>query len=209
MLCTPNCGTTGEHACWTPLLDCMTVGRAELCNRLIYVPEHCHETMLVPKWGSFWSIPDASLNSVLVSDPDHVVLKGLMAESRGLTLLDFKKRSEYSSVTNTSRECSDEQKIPALSVSSAVAESNPSEIASAIPLVDPYVLTVRIMRMNATENAKSSRNSRRRKRSGVRTPVRVNLRGEARIFPGNGNPGGGRRSSAPCHWCERSTHPHT
>ena len=43
-----------------------------------------------------------------VSDLDQVVLKELMAENKGLTLRDLKKRSEYSSVTTTSGECPDE-----------------------------------------------------------------------------------------------------
>ena len=38
-----------------------------------------------------------------------------MAENRGLTILKLKKRSEYSSVTTTSGECSDEQETPAVS----------------------------------------------------------------------------------------------
>ena len=178
LCCAPLTGVPQGNTPIEALFDCITVERAELCNGLIYIPEHCHETMPVPEWGSFWSIPDASPNPVLVSDPDQVVLKEMMAESRGLTLLDLKKRSEYSSVTNRSGECSDEQKIPALSALLAVADSNPSEIASAIRLVNREVLTVRIKRMNATQNATSPRNSRKRRRSGVRTPVRVNLMGE-------------------------------
>ena len=34
--CTPNWGTTGEHAYWRRLLDRMTVGRTELPNGPIY-----------------------------------------------------------------------------------------------------------------------------------------------------------------------------
>ena len=63
--------------------------------------------MPAPEWGSFLSIVDGSLNVVPVSDLDQVVLKELMAENRGLTLLDLRERSDYSSVTTTSGECSD------------------------------------------------------------------------------------------------------
>ena len=65
--------------------------------------------MPAPEWGSFLSIVDGSLNPVPVSDLDQVVLKELMAKKKGSTLLHLKKRSEYSSVTATSGECSDEQ----------------------------------------------------------------------------------------------------
>ena len=92
---------------------------------------------------SFLSIVDGSLNPVPVSDLDQVVLKELMAEDRGLTLLDLKKRSEYSSVTTTSGECSDEQETPAVSTPLANADDRLSEIASAIPPVDPEVLTLK------------------------------------------------------------------
>ena len=94
ILCTPNWGTTGEHTYWRRLLDCMTVGRTELPNGPIYVPEDSQETMPAPEWGSFLSMIDGSLNPVPVSDLDGVVLKEVMAENRGLTLLDLKKRSE-------------------------------------------------------------------------------------------------------------------
>ena len=70
---------------------CMTVGRTELPNGPIYIPEDFQETMPAPEWGSFWSIIDGSPNPVLVSDVDQVVLKELMAENRGLTLLNLKK----------------------------------------------------------------------------------------------------------------------
>ena len=39
VLCTPDSGTTGGHAYWRRLLDRMTVGRSELPNGPIYVPE--------------------------------------------------------------------------------------------------------------------------------------------------------------------------
>ena len=141
IVCTPNWGTTGEQAYWRRLLDRMTVGRPDLTNGPIYVPEDSQETMHAPEWGSFLSIVDGSLNPVPVSDLDQVVLKELMAENRGPTLLDLKKRSEYYSVTTTSGECSDEQETPAACTPLADAEDGLSKIASAIPPVDPEVLT--------------------------------------------------------------------
>ena len=50
--------------------------------------------MPAPEWGSFLSIVDGSLNPVPVSDLNQLVLKELMAETRGFTLLDLKKKSE-------------------------------------------------------------------------------------------------------------------
>ena len=137
ILCTPDWGTTGENAYWRRWLDHMTVGRAELPNGPIYVPEDSQDTIPAPERGGFLSIVDGSLNSVPVSHLDLVVLKELMAENRGPTLLDLKKRSEYSSVTTTSGECSDEQETPAGSTPLADADDRLSDIASAIPPVDP------------------------------------------------------------------------
>ena len=66
-----------------------------------------------------------------------------MAENRGLTLLDLKKGSEYSSVTTMSGACSDEQETPAVLKPLADADDRLSDIASAIPPVDPEVLTLK------------------------------------------------------------------
>ena len=143
VLCTPHWGTTGEHAYWRRLLDHMTVGRTELPNGLIYVPEDCQETIPAPEWGSFLSIVDGSLNPVPVSHLNQVVLKELMAKNRGLTLLHLKKRSEYSSFTTTSDECSNEQVMPAVSTPLADADDRLSNIASAIPPVDPEMVTLK------------------------------------------------------------------
>ena len=66
-----------------------------------------------------------------------------MAENRGLTLLDLKKRSECSSVTTTRGECSDEQDTPAVSTPLADADDRLSDIASAIIPVDPEVVTLK------------------------------------------------------------------
>ena len=143
VLCTPDWGTTGEHAYWRRLSDRMTVGSTELPNGAIYVPEDSQETMPAPEWGSFLSIIDRSLKPVPVSDLDQVVLKELMAEYRGPTPLDLKKRSEYSSVTTTSGECFDEQETPAVSMPLADADNRLSDIASVIPPVDPEMVTLK------------------------------------------------------------------
>ena len=121
----------------------MTAGRTELPNGPIYVPEDSLEAMPTPEWGSLLSIVDGSLNPVPLSDLDQVVLQELMAEQRGLTLLDLKKRSEYASVTTTSGECSHEQGTPAVSTPLADADDRLSNIASAIPLVDPEEVTLK------------------------------------------------------------------
>ena len=90
-LCTPEWGTTGEHAYWRRLLDRMTPGRTELPQGTIYLPEDSQGSMPATEWGSFLSIVDGSLNPVPVSDLDRVVLNELMAENRGPTLPDLKK----------------------------------------------------------------------------------------------------------------------
>ena len=144
ILCTPDWGTSGEHAYWRRLLDRMTVGRTELPNGPIYVPEDSQETMQAPEWSSFLSIVDGSLNPVPLCDLDQVLLKELMAENRGLTLQELKKRSpEYTSVTMTAEDAYDELETPAVSPPMADADDHLSEIASAIPPVDPEVLTLK------------------------------------------------------------------
>ena len=143
VLCTPDWGTTGEHAYGRRLYDCMTMERTEHPNGRIHVPEDTQETMPAPERGSFLSIVDGSVNTVPVSDLDQAVLKELMVENRGLTLLDLKKRSEYSPVTTTSGECSDEQETPAVSTPLADADDRLSDIAGAIPPVDPEVVTLK------------------------------------------------------------------
>ena len=143
ILCTPNWGTTGEHAYWRCLMYRMTVGRTELPNSPIFIPEDSQETMPAPEWGSFLSIVDGSLNPVPVSDHNQVVLKEVMAENRGRTPLDLKKRSEYSSFTTRSGESSDEPKIPAVSTPFTDADDRLREFASAIPPVDPEVLKLK------------------------------------------------------------------
>ena len=66
-----------------------------------------------------------------------------MAKSRGLTLTDLKKRSEYSCITTTSGECSDEQETPAVSTPLADADDRLSDIASATPPVDPEMVKLK------------------------------------------------------------------
>ena len=143
VLCTPDMGTTGEHAHWGRLLDRMTVGRTELPNGPVHIPEDTQETMPASEWGSFLSIVDGSPNPVPVTDLDQVVLKELMAENRGVTRRDLKGRSQYSSVTTKIGECSDEQETPAVSTPLADADDRLSDIASAIPPVDPEVVTLK------------------------------------------------------------------
>ena len=143
VLCNPDWGTIGKHGYWRRLLDRMTVGRTELSNGPTYFLEESQETMPAPEWRSFLSIVDGSLNPVPVSDLDVVVFRGLMAENRDLTLLDLKKRSEYSSVTTTRGECLDEQETPAVSRPLADADDHQSDVASALPPVDPDVLTLK------------------------------------------------------------------
>ena len=142
VLCTPDWGTTGDHDYWRQLVDRMGVRRTELPYGPIYVPEDSQETMPAPEWGSILSIVDGSPNPVPASDVNQEVLKDLMAENRGPTLVDLKKRSEYSSVTTTSGECSDERETPAVSTPLADADNCLSNIASAIPPVDPEMVTL-------------------------------------------------------------------
>ena len=77
------------------------------------------------------------------SDLDQGVLKELVAESRGLTLLELQKRSEHTLVTTTRGECSDKPDTPAVSTPFADAYDHLSEIASAIPPPDPQALTLK------------------------------------------------------------------
>ena len=69
VLCTPDLGTTGEYANWRRLLDHMTVGRTELPDGPIYVPEDSQETIAAPECGSFLSMVNGSPNPVPLSDP--------------------------------------------------------------------------------------------------------------------------------------------
>ena len=136
VVCTPDWGCSGEHAYSRQLLDRMTVGRVQLPDGPIYVPQESDIAMQAPEWASFLSIVDGSLNHVPLCDLDQVLLKEVMAENRGLTLFDLKKKSpEHISATLTGCESQDDDLEPA-----AVREDvdgQLSEIASSIPPVDP------------------------------------------------------------------------
>ena len=136
VMCTPDWGCSGEHAYWHRMLDRMTVGRVQLPDGPIYVPEDSETAMQAPEWASFLSIVDGSLNPVPLSDPDQVLLKEFMAENRGLTLFDLKNRSpEHLSATLTGCESPDDYLEPAAVKEDA--DNQLSEIASTIPPVDP------------------------------------------------------------------------
>ena len=96
------------------MLHRMTVGRVQLPDGPIYVPEGSDTAMQAPEWDSLLSIVDGSLNPVPVCALDQVLLKEVMAENRGLTISDLKKRSpEHLSATLTGCESSDGYLEPA------------------------------------------------------------------------------------------------
>ena len=134
-MCTPDLGCSGEHAFWRRMLDQMTVGRVQLPDGPIYVPEDSDTAMQASEWASFLSIVDGSLNPVPLCDLDEVLLKEVLAENRGLTLSDLKKRSpEHSSATLTGCESPDGYLEP--TAVKEDADNQLSEIASTIPPVD-------------------------------------------------------------------------
>ena len=136
VMCTPDWGCTGEHAYWRRMLDGMTVGRLQLLDGPMYVPEDSDTAMQAPEWASFLSIVDGSLNPVPLCDLDQVLLKKVMAENRGMTLSDPKKQSpEHLSATLTGCESPDGYLEPAAVKEDA--DDQLSEIASTIPPVDP------------------------------------------------------------------------
>ena len=90
-MCTPDWGYSGEHAYRRQLLDRMTVGRLQLPDGPIYVPENSDTAMQAPEWPSFSSIVDGSPNPVPLCDLEQVLLKEVMAENRDLTLFDLQK----------------------------------------------------------------------------------------------------------------------
>ena len=114
----------------------MTVGRVQLPNGPIYVPEDSDTAMQAPEWASFLSIVDGSLDPVPLCDLDRVLLKEVMAQNRGWTLSDLKKGSpEHLSAKLTGRESPDGYLEPAAVKEDA--NDQLSEIASTIPPVDP------------------------------------------------------------------------
>ena len=90
VMCTPDWGCSDEQAYWRRMLDRMTVGRVQLPDSPIYVPDDSDTAMQAPEWASFLSIVDGSLNPVPLCDLDQVLLTEVMAENRGLTLSDLK-----------------------------------------------------------------------------------------------------------------------
>ena len=142
VMCTPDWGCSGEHAYWRQLLDPRTVGRVQLPDGPIYVPDDSDTAMQAPEWASFLSIVDGSLNPVALCDLDEVLLKEVMAENGGLTLFDLKKRSpEQISATLTGCESHDDDLEPAAVKEDA--DDQLSEIASSIPPVDPSCVELR------------------------------------------------------------------
>ena len=136
VMCTPDGGCSGEHAYWCRMLDRMTVGRVQLPDGPIYVPEDSDTAMQAPECASFLSIFDGSLNPLPLCDLDQVLLKEVMAKNRGLTLLDLKNRSpEHLSATLTGCESPEDYLEPAAVKEDA--DDQLSEIASTIPPVDP------------------------------------------------------------------------
>ena len=88
------------------------------------------------EWASFLSIVDGSPNPVPLCDLDQELLKEVMAENRGLTLSDLKKRSpEHLSATLTG--CESPNGYLERAVVKEDADDHLSEIASTIPPVDP------------------------------------------------------------------------
>ena len=96
------------------LLERMTVGRVQLPDGPIYVPEDGDTAMRAPEWASFLSIVGGSLSPVPLCALDQVLLKEVMVENRGLTLFDLKKQSpEHISGTLTGCESHDDDLGPA------------------------------------------------------------------------------------------------
>ena len=135
-MCTPDWGCSGEHAYWSRMLDRMTVGRVQLPDGPIYVPENSDTAMQAPKWASSLSIVDGSPNLVPLCDLDQVLLKEVTTENRGLTLTDLKSRyPEHLFATLTGCESPDGYLEPAAVKKDA--DDQLSEIACTIPPVDP------------------------------------------------------------------------
>ena len=136
VMCTRDWGYSGEHAYWRRMLDQMTVGRVQLPDGPVYVPEDSDTAMQASEWASFFSSVDGSINPVPLCDLDQLLLKELMAENRRLTLCDLKKRSpEHLSTTLTGCESPDGDLEPA--AVKRDADEQLSEIATSIPAVDP------------------------------------------------------------------------
>ena len=132
VMCTPDWGCSGKHAYWRPMLDRMTVGRVQLPDGPIHVPEDSDTAMQAPEWASFLSIVDGSLNPVPLCDLDQVLLREVMAEKRS---------PERLSATLTGCESPDGYLERAAVKEDA--DDQLSEIASTIPPVDPSCVELR------------------------------------------------------------------
>ena len=136
VLCTLDWGCLGERAYWRGLLDRMTVGRVQLPDGPIYVPEDSDTAMQAPEWASFLSIVDGGLSPAPLCDLDQVLLKEVMAEHGCLTLFDLKEQSaQHLSATLTGCESHDDDLEPAAVKTDA--DDQLSEIASSFSPVDP------------------------------------------------------------------------
>ena len=136
VMCTPDWACSGEHAYWHRMLDRMTVGRMQLPDGPIYVPDDSDTAMQAPEWASCLSIVDQSLNPVPLCDLDQVLLREVITENRGLTVSDLKNRApEHLSATLTGCESPDGYLEPAAVEEDA--DDQLSEIASTIPPVEP------------------------------------------------------------------------
>ena len=136
VMCTPDWGCSGEHAYWRRMLDRMTVGRVQLPDSPIYVPEDSDTAMQGTEWASFLSIVDGSLNPVPLCVLDQVLLTEVMGLNCALTLSDLKNQTpEHLSATLTGCESPDGYLEPAAVREDA--DDQLPEIASTIPPVDP------------------------------------------------------------------------
>ena len=136
VMCTPDWGCSGENAYWRRMLDQMAVGTVQLPDGPIYVPRDSNTAMQAPESASFLCIVDGSPNPVPLCHLDQVLLKEVMAENRGLTLSDLKKRSpRHLSAKLTGCESPDGDLEPADVKEDA--DDQLSEFASTIPPVDP------------------------------------------------------------------------
>ena len=91
--CTPDWGCSGEHAYWRRMLDRMTVGRVQLPDGPIYVPEDSDTAMQAPEWASFLSIVDGSLNPVPLCDCNRPYLRIPQFHKHTKRMTDYEPRS--------------------------------------------------------------------------------------------------------------------
>ena len=68
VMCTSDWGCSGEQAYWRRLPDRITVGRVQLPDGPIHVPEDSHTAMQAPEWTIFLSTDDGSLSPVPLCD---------------------------------------------------------------------------------------------------------------------------------------------